>query len=283
MKINCAIDGRAVEKRKASVSVFDNSLFYADGLFETLLAVGDRIIYLEEHLDRLEKGAAMINIKLPVSRKRLLGWIVAAVKNNRSKIKKVRLTITAGESGFWAGRSGKPKVIIIVTEYNIPTAPFRLTVSPYRIDRLSPFRNIKTLSFITEMTSRKLAYSKGYDDALLLDHDDYVAETSSANIFWIKDGRLLTTPLDSGCLEGMTRRHILGIAERNNISKREEKIKLENLLRADEIFISSSLKLILPVISIDVGKEYKFEAGPITDQLRQLLFKQIILGENYGI
>ncbi len=275
MKIVCSIDGKKITKSDAKISVFDNSLFYADGLFETFMAFGNNIIFMKDHLKRLQKGAKLISLKIPVSDKTLAKWLNQANQANPAPTKKIRLTITAGESSFWAGKPGRPRVIIIVTDYKIPTSPFRLIVSPYRIDHASPFRNVKTLSFIIEMTSRKQAYSSKYDDAILLARNGYIAETTSANIFWVKNGILYTPPLDAGCLEGMIRKHTIEIAKLNNIQVIEKRSRLSTLLKADEIFVSSSLKLIIPVSSINTNKAYCYKTGSVTNKLSELLLEYI--------
>ena len=275
MKISCSINGKAVPKNRAKISVFDNSLFYAEGLFETFLALSDRVIFLDDHLDRLEKGAALIGIELPVSRATIIRWINAANMKNSSPVKKIRVTVTAGDSDFWAGKKSKPNIIVIVTDYEIPTRPWKLTVSPYRVDQGSPFRNVKTLSFIIEMTSRKNAHSDRYDDAILLNRNGNIAEATSANIFWIKSGVLYTTPIGAGCLEGMTRRHIIELASAHDIPVKVKNIKLDQLIASDEIFVTSSIKLILPVISIDTDRRHKYKVGILTKRLRKLLWEQI--------
>jgi branched-subunit amino acid aminotransferase/4-amino-4-deoxychorismate lyase len=278
MKINCSINGRDTPKEQAKISVFDNALFYADGLFETLLALGDRVVFLEDHLDRLEKGAGLIRIELPCPREKIASWIDTANRKNSAKVKKIRVTVTAGDSAFWAGKASKPRIIVIATEYQLPTQSFRLTVSPYRIDHGSPFRNVKTLSFVIEMTSRKRAYSSEYDDGIMLNRAGNVAETTSANIFWVKKGSLYTTPLGAGCLEGMTRKHILQLARRNRIAASVRNVRLKELVQADEIFITSSIKLIRPVQSVTTDRLYRYEIGPLTRRLQQLLWDEITKG-----
>jgi branched-subunit amino acid aminotransferase/4-amino-4-deoxychorismate lyase len=264
MRINCVINGREVTRNRAKIPIFDNSLFYADGLFETFLAV---------------KGAKLVNISLPYKRETIRKWICLANQRNKARIKKIRVTVTAGDSGFWAGTRSNPRILIIVTDYKIPSEPFKLCVSPFRVDQDSPFRNVKTLAFIIEMTSRKQAYSCGFDDGILLNRAGNVAETTSANIFWVKDGRLFTPPLNSGCLEGMTRKHILELAERHGIPVTERDIGLGGLIRADEIFVTSSLKIILPVALITTSQTYRYKYGPVTKKLRSLLLDYILKPE----
>jgi branched-subunit amino acid aminotransferase/4-amino-4-deoxychorismate lyase len=275
MRINCSINGKPVRRSDAKISVFDNSIFYADGLFETFMAINDNVIFLEDHLDRLEKGAELIGILLPISRNKLRQWINDTNRSNKSPIKKIRVTITAGDSSFWAGEKSKPRVIIIVTEFEYFTKPFRLTVAPFRVDQKNPFRNVKTLSFIIEMTSRKRVYASHFDDGILLNRAGYVAETTSANIFWVKNNILYTTPLSAGCLDGMTRKHILALAKMNGIKTRIQNIKMNGLIKADEVFITSSLKLIIPVSLIHYRVDQKFKTGPITKKLKKILLDYI--------
>ena len=190
-------------------------------------------------------------------------------------MKKVRVTVTAGNSAFWAGKGTEPRIIIIATEFSPPTEPFRLKISPYRVDNDSPFRNVKTLAFIIEMTSRRGAYMDGFDDAILLNRSGNIAEATSANIFWVKNGRLYTPPLTAGCLDGMSRKHIISLARKHKIPAFEKNINLNNLLKADEIFITSSLKLILPVTKIQSRRMYRFPIGALTTRL-QILFRELI-------
>ncbi len=279
MRINCSINGKHLAKDQAVLSVFDNSLFYADGLFETLLAVKDRPVFLLDHLERLRKGAELIHLKIPFSLSTIERWIYDAVKKNKSRIKKVRITVTSGNSAFWAGKETKPVVIIIVTEFNPPTDPFRLSISPFRIDGKSPFRKVKTLSFIIEMTSRRGAYMDGFDDAVLLNRSGNIAEATSANIFWIKNGKLFTPPLSAGCLDGMSRKHILALAQKHGIPAFEKNINLNNFLKADEIFVTSSLKLILPVTHIQSVKMHKFAVGKLTLRLQALFREHVFTGK----
>ncbi|MBN2226751.1 MAG: aminotransferase class IV family protein [candidate division Zixibacteria bacterium] len=281
MKITCSINGRAVAKYDAKISIFDNSLFYADGLFETLLALNGDVIFLDDHLDRLEKGAKLINLTLPVDRSTCARWIRKTNLRNSARIKKVRLTVTAGDSGFWAGRPSKPRIMVIATEYQLPSEPFRLMVAPFRVDQDSPFRNVKTLSFIIEMTARKHAYQGKFDDAILINRAGFVAESTSANLFWIKDGVVCTSPLTSGCLEGMTRKHILELAAFAGMRTCEKNIRLKDLLKTDEIFVSSSLKIIIPVTSVTDRKTHRFPIGPVTKYLQELLYQRIGLNR-YG-
>ncbi len=203
------LNGRRVPAERARISVFDNALLYAEGLFETFLAVDDRVVFMDEHLDRLYKGAGVIDLALPVDRETLTRWMLRCVKAHPSRVKKLRLTMTSGESARWTGVQGPPQVILSASPHQMPTRPFRLLVSDFRVDQTSVFRRIKTISYAIHAAALKRAKQLKFDDALMLNGLGDVAEVTSANIFWVRGDEVYTPPLSAGCLEGVTRRIVL--------------------------------------------------------------------------
>lgn len=275
MKTLVSINGKPVARDKARLSVFDNSLLYAEGLFETLLAVGDRLIFEPFHLKRLRSGASAIGLKLPVSLATIGDWTRTVAAAHPARVKKVRLTVTSGESARWRGRQGNPQVIVIAVPHAIPERPFRLFVSPLRVDQLSTLRRIKTISYVLQAAALKQAVERGFDDALLLNERERIAEVTSANIFWVKRGRIYTPPLSAGCLEGVTRAVVLKEASRLGFDVAEKDAGLRRIAAADEIFLSSSLKLVLAVSEISDGRlQLRFRPGPITRVLREHFLSQ---------
>lgn len=268
LKTVTTINGKLARGGARQVSVFDNALLYAEGLFETFLAIGQRIVFLDEHLRRLYKGAGVIGLDIPVSRDRLALWMKKTVKAHPARIKKLRLTVTAGESARWVGVQGKPQVILSASPHELPDRPFRLHVSRFRVDQQSVFRRIKTVSYAIHAAALKQARRVGCDDALLLNEKEQIAEVTSANIYWAQNGRIHTPPIDSGCLEGVTRRVVLREAKRLGYNLTETNATLADLVKADEVFISSSLKLVVGVSHIKAGrKSHTFTSGPITESL----------------
>lgn len=276
LKTVTTINGRLVTKDKAKISVFDNALLYAEGLFETLLVAGDKIAYEKEHLARLFKGAAVIGLKVPVGKKQLSSWMRKTVKAHPNQIIKLRLTVTSGESARWVGTQGKPQVLLTASPHIMPERPFELYVSDYRIDQVSVFCQIKTISYIIHAAALNQAKKKKCDDALLLNNNNKVAEISSANIFWVTKKRIYTPPIAAGCLEGIMRRAVLREAAKLGHNITEKNITLEQLVKADEIFISSSLKLVIPVSVIKTDhRSYKIKQGDITRQFAAH-FRQLV-------
>jgi branched-chain amino acid aminotransferase len=263
------INGRSVAKREAKISIFDNSLLYAEGLFETFLTVDDRILFLDEHLRRLYRGAKLIDLKIPVTQKTLTAWMFKTIREHPSRMVKLRMTLTGGESARWVGRSGKPQVILSAAPHILPQQQHKLLVSDFRVDQESPFRSIKTISYAINATALKEAVRAKCDDALLLNEKGKVAEATSSNVFWIKRGRMYTPPVSAGCLAGVTREIMFREAPRLGISVMERSESLKGLLTADEILVTSSLKLVVGVGRIIHGEsKTSFNPGPITATLK---------------
>lgn len=270
MKLVTSINGRIVRRGQDKISVFDNSLLYAEGLFETLLVVDNRLMFVDDHLDRMKRGARLIGFEMPVDRKKLISWMNKTARAHPARIKKLRITFTAGESKRWTGRQGKSQIIMNAAPHVLPLTPYRIHLSPFRIDQASEFRKIKTISYAIHAAAIREAQKKNCDDALLLNQEGQAAEVTSANLFWVKKNQLYTPPLDSGCLKGTTRKIVISEARKLGISIAEEAVTFPNLLRADELFISSSLKLVIGVCSIKEGRRiHRFAAGPVTELLHK--------------
>ena len=268
LKTVTSINGRIVKRGDDKISVFDNSLLYAEGLFETLLAIDNRLLFFTEHYNRLKKGARVLGIKIPVDRKTMKQWMERILKAHPDRIVKLRLTVTSGEAARWVGTQGKQQIILSASPHSLPDKPFILYVSDYKVDQDSIFRRIKTISYAIHAAALNQAKKAGCDDALLLNENNQIAEVTSANIFWINKNKIHTTPLNSGCLEGITRKIVLKEVEKLGYRFVEKHINLENLLKADEVFISSSLKLVSPVSKIKTSTGiFKLKRGMITEKI----------------
>ena len=278
LKTVTTINGRLVDRRNARISVFDNSLLYAEGLFETFLAIDDRIIFIEEHLKRLYRGARVIGLEIPASPEKLTAWMRKTVRAHPDRITKLRLTLTSGEAARWVGRQGRPQVILSASPHTMPTQPYALHVSRFRVDHKSVFRRIKTLSYAIHAAALSQARKANCDDALMLNQNDLVAEVTSANIFWVERGHICTPPITSGCLEGITRKTVLKEARKLGYIIAEKDCSLARLLKADEVFISSSLKLVVGVSVIRQGRKvHRLAAGDITSQLTEHFYRLVDL------
>jgi len=274
VKVVTTIDGKFVPREKACISVFDNALLYAEGLFETFLAVDDRVVFVDDHLRRLSAGLKVTGLKLPVDRRTLKQWMVQTAAAHPDHIKKLRLTITSGEAARWVGIQGPPRVILSASPHELPQAPYTLHLSEFRIDQNSVFRRIKTISYAIHAAALKQAKRYRLDDALLLNTSNQVAEVTSANILWVKRGRVFTPPISAGCPAGGTATGLPRRAPGWGVSIAERNCQMETLLAADEVFISSSLKVIVPVGKIKTDKgTFGLRTGPVAEYLRDRFYR----------
>lgn len=259
------INDKRVDFKKATVSVFDYTLHCGIGLFESILAIDDRLILLDEHLDRMESGLSRLGLdNLRYNRNKIKKTMTKAVSSHRSHIKKSKLFLTQGYSPMWPGSKPNPKTIIIVTAHNLEFRSQKLLISPMTISTDNPLRGAKTLNYLTEWMSQTKAVAAGYDQGIIINQRGHVAETGSANIFIVKNGRLYTPPLESGGLPGITRSEIMRLARANKISCREKKLTPADLVSADEVFTSSSFKIIWPVTRIKLDRVHRFKPGELS-------------------
>ncbi|HEX2896426.1 MAG TPA: aminotransferase class IV [candidate division Zixibacteria bacterium] len=263
-KVVTTINGKLVSDSQAKISVYDNSLLYAEGLFETYMAVKDRLAFPKEHFERLQKGANLLGIKIPVESKVLIKWLSATAGKHPAKLKRLRLTITSGDSPVWRGNPGKPRIIISAIEHKFDLSPQKLYVPEFRVDGDSSFNHIKTIAYGLRAAALRQAQKNNCEDALLLNNRDNITELTSANIFWVKNGRIFTPPISAGCLEGVTRRIVLEQDKKHNWGIEEKNCTLQELSMADEVFSTSSVRLSRPIGEIkSASTNAKFKQGDV--------------------
>lgn len=274
------INDREVNYRSASVSVFDYTLHCGIGLFESILAVDKRLILIDEHLDRMERSIRELNLRrLNYNRRKISQFLHRAVDRHPARIKKVKLLMTQGHSSLWPGSRPAPKAITIVVDYQLQFINQSLLISPMTVDTNDPMRGNKTLNFMTEWLSQEAAREQGYDQGIIVNQDGHIAETGSANLFVVKNSELFTPSIDSGGLPGIIRNEILRLARANRIPCHETTVKPDDLISADEIFTTSSFKLVWPVVRVKLDKVHTYRPGPLSRALFNRLKTNFMTGK----
>jgi branched-subunit amino acid aminotransferase/4-amino-4-deoxychorismate lyase len=274
------INDREVDYRSASVSVFDYTVHCGIGLFESVLGVDRRLIFLDEHLDRMERSIKQLRLrKLNYNRERITRVMRRAVGRHPAKIKKVKLLLTQGYSPLWPGSRPGPKAITIVVDYQLQFVNQSLLISPMTVHTDDRMRGNKTLNFMTEWLSQDAAMDEGYDQGMIINQRGDIAETGSASLFTVKDGELYTPSLDSGGLPGIIRKEVIRLANTNRIPVHEIHMRPEDLISADEVFTTSSFKLIWPVVRVKLDQIYKYRPGPLSRALFERLRSNFMTGK----
>ncbi|RUM62382.1 MAG: hypothetical protein DSY59_00295 [Persephonella sp.] len=162
-------------------------------------------------------------------------------------------TVLLSEGGdYYSLKPYKSYLLTIVKPYKEPKKEIVLTVSPYKVNSSNPLLRFKTTNYMLNVLAKRYAIEKGCDDAILLNENDEITETTSANIFWVKGNTLYTPALECGLVEGITREKIIKNAREVGLEVEEGRYGLRDLLDADYIFVSNSLNGIIKVKKIDI-------------------------------
>ena len=250
------LNGSLVAREDARIAALDYGFLYGYGLFETMRAYGGKVFRLERHLERLTSSAATLRIK--VDKLALKGAVMDTIKANGLSEARVRLTVSIGEGGTVPDLAtcGEPTVLVVAGEYRplpdeVYEKGYRTIVSSVHRNSQSPIPTLKSLNFLENMFARQEARAAGVDEAICLNEKGFLAEASMSNVFLVGDRRLKTTEITSGILPGVTREAVLELAGKLGIATVEDDIMLDELVQADEAFLTNSVMEIMPLTEVD--------------------------------
>lgn len=269
------IDGRIVPPERAVVSVFDRGFLYGDSVFETLRTYQGRLFALQEHLERLQQSAARVLIPLPVSLEVLRAELLEAVQAQGSAEAYVRLTLTRGIGrtlGLDPELADGPLRVVLVTALAEPGAELYergIAVITFRAERPSDALGVadaKIGNYLLAIMAMGAARAQGAAEALLEDTHGCILEGSTSNVFAVFRGTLVTPPRSAAILPGITRARVLDLA-RAYVPVQERALPKTELAQADEVFITSSIRELVPVVRIDGRVVGPGVPGPLTLEL----------------
>lgn len=239
------------------------------GVFTTLRIYEGIPFAFERHWSRITRDAGKINVSLErFERDAVRRQLLALVEQNESYEASMRLCIFRSEGGVWEGPGAGYESDLIA--FSIPVRDFKRTVKLGVTEQgrhaASPFAGTKTLSWSHNLTMVENAYKDGFDETVLLNERGEVAECTSANIFAVIDGQAYTPPLSSGPLPGVTREVMLNEIDTNGAALEERVLSLDDLYRAEEVFITSSTRELIPVVRIG-DRELGASEWPVMQQI----------------
>ncbi len=279
----CWVNGFAVDPHAPALSVSDRGFTLADGCFETMRSYRGVIFRLDDHLERLSRTAASLAIPLPPHIDEAVSDAQRALSASRVDAS-VRLTLSRGVGAGVAPTTGGPPTSVLLISH-LPVFPASMAeggpglavrIARGRRNEWAPTSGLKTLAYIDAVMALAEARAAAADDALMLDTAGHLSEATSSNIFVVFRGIVHTPPLSCGALPGITRRTVLEALADFDIPVDESPIPADALHRADEIFLTSSLREIAPVGSVDghlVGAGGG--AGPVTRRL-QAAYRRLV-------
>ena len=256
------IDGRLVSAADATVSVMDHGLLYGDGVFEGLRFYSGNIFRCQDHLTRLQDSASAIGLQVPMSFADMNQAMMKTIEASGQADGYIRLIVTRGEGplGIDPTQCVQPRTIVIVDQ--LALVPKEIVQNGVKViiastRRLSPDQldpRIKSLNYLNQIMARREATAAGANEAIMLNQWGRVAEGSADNVFVVKDGLLKTPPTTEGALDGITRKVILEVAQRHQISVCECPLTLLDLQTADECFLTGTGAELLPVAMVGSHK-----------------------------
>jgi len=286
------MNGKLVPFKNAKVHVLTHALHYSTSIFEGIRCYdtpeGSAIFRLPEHIDRFFNSAKMYSMKMPYSKKKISDGIVNTV--NASKLKQCYIRPLAyygyGTMGL-TPTNNKVDVSISCWEWKMGESKAgkfsgaKCKISKWvRIDSKSqPMQAKSAANYSNAALARMEALNAGYDEAIMLNNKGHVAEGSAENIFVVKNGKITTPPLDADILDGITRDSAIKLLKSNKSKVIEKNLRINDLLKADEIFMTGTAAEVKSVTRVNKTKIGDGKIGEVTKELQEL-FMDTVMGKN---
>ncbi|HEY8525542.1 MAG TPA: aminotransferase class IV [Acidimicrobiales bacterium] len=253
------IDGEVVPPGEARVSVFDHGFTVGDGVFETLKVIGGRPFAVRRHLERLGRSAVGLGLDVPLGEAKLRAAIDEVIAAAGPATGRLRITLTAGPAPLGSGRGEAPPTLVIAAGPQEPWPPDTAAVTvPWPRNERSAIAGLKTTSYAENVVALAEARKVGATEAILPNTAGNLCEGTGSNVFVVLDGRLLTPPLLSGCLAGVTRALVLELLDDAD----EEDVPMAALAEAGEVLLTSSTRDVQPLRALD-GRPLPGAEGPV--------------------
>lgn len=264
-------NGHLLPVEEARLSPGQEGLINGWGIFTTLRVFRGRPFAFVRHWRRLRRDAIRLHIPLALDPEQLCSDILEVVRANQVQDGAVRVYIVWNRTGMWHSDEPFPEIDVIITSAPLPTyqEPARLDLREHCRHAASPLAGVKTIAWLDNVWNLYEANRRGFDEVVLLNERGEVAECVSANIFAVRSPAVLTPPLSSGCLAGITREVLLEIAPPAGVTIREEVLQPEDLYAADEVFLTSTNRALLSVGEI-AGRKIPVARGPAVRTLEEL-------------
>ncbi len=270
-----------VAKADAKISIFDHGFLYGDGVYETMRVYDGVVFMFDEHLKRLFRSASMIKLDIPKNIDEIKMAVFETLQANTLKNAYLRLTVSRGVGpiGLDPGLCNQPTFVIIAEEMKEYPSSFyekgiKVTIASTRRnlrEALNP--QIKSLNFLNNILAKIEAKERSAYEAIMLNHQGFIAEGTISNVFFFRGGILFTPSVECGILDGITRGVVLDLAVREGLMVREGKFYIEDMETAEEVFITNTTLEVMPVSMVDT-REYRI--GEVSRLLRRAYRKEVM-------
>ncbi len=273
------VNGRTFDQEHAVISVFDHGFLYGEGVYETLRTYNGEPFLFDRHMRRLRKSAGMLALDVPLadaymaSRCRETMAAAGLGADGRDAYIRVLLTRGIGELTYDPKATPTPSIVVIVKPHVDPPAEVferGVAVSLVPIMRNHPGSvnpMIKSNNLLNNALAMQEAFRRGGFEGVMRNYRGELAECTQSNLFIVKNGAALTPPIDAGLLPGITREFLFEVGGDAGIPVREAVLRDDDLFGADESFLTSTTRELVPIVRVDDRTIGSGRPGPITQAL----------------
>jgi len=267
------LNDKLVDIDKACISVTDSGFLYGAGLFETMRSYKGTVFSLKDHLDRLFFSSRSLSINNPYDRKYLTDTIYKVLQANKLTDARLRLTLTNGPISQ-SDEQRAPTLLITATKLQpYPTEYYEkgvlVVLCPFRQNAGEPTCGHKTTSYFSRLIALNRAHQKRAAEALWFTTNHHLAEGCISNVFLVKDSVLYTPPIETPVLAGVARKTVCQIALTNSIKFVEKDLHIDDVLAANEIFLTNVIMQIMPVTAVEKHTVGDGKVGTMTKRLQK--------------
>ncbi len=283
------INGSIVAKKDAKISVFDRGFLYGDSIYEVAYSRDSTLYFFNDHLERLFVSAALLKMNITYSKDQLIDQCLKTLKEANIPEAYIRIILTRGESELSLDPTESKSNNLIIIVKPKPVHPplyyqqgIKLkVVSVLRNDSRSTNPEAKSGNYLNNVMAISEAKSFGFNDAIMLNGENKITEGSSFNFWLVKNDVIYTPGAEAGLLKGITREKLIEICKVNKLELKIKALTLKDIEQADEAFITSSTREVMPVGQID-NKKFEVDKFKVTKNL-QGLFKDYLKQSSQGL
>ena len=276
------LNDKLVDINKACISVKDSGFLYGAGLFETMRSHNGVVFALKDHLDRLFVSADVLSINNPYDHEYITEAISELLNANKLTDARLRLTLT---NGPMTESEEQRKSTILITAAKFRSYPpeyykkgVMAVLCPFKQNPIDPASGRKTTSYFSRMIALNLAHQKRAAEAIWFTVDNRLAEGCISNVFLVKDSELFTPPINTPVLPGVARKTVCQLALKDSIKFIEKDLTIDDLLGADEVFLTNVIMQVMPITKIEKHTVGDGQVGPVSKKLHKL-FDQLVKSE----
>jgi branched-chain amino acid aminotransferase len=281
MALKIWLDGKLVDREDAKITVFDHGLLYGDGVFEGIRVYKGRIFELDAHIKRLYESAKSIRLVISINQSELTRAVKETVDANSVSDGYIRLVVTRGVGTLGLNPFVCKNSCIFIIADNIQLYPEELYEKGMSIISATTVRNhplaippqAKSLNYLNNILAKIEALDNNVPEAIMYNHEGYVAEASGDNVLIVKDGVIYTPPAEAGALPGITQRVVIKLAKEENIQVVEKNLTRFDLYVCDELFLTGTAAEVIGIVNVDGRIIGDGKPGPITSLLRKKFFE----------